>query len=102
MERSYDEIFNYFDTPYTNAFVEGLNSVIRAIAQQGRSYDFEVLRGKILLGAGRKKSYPKTDFRTISFMTPDSFRLRDFGVPFANIIAKINDGLLSSEEPKQP
>lgn len=41
-----------FDAPYTNAFVEGLNSVIRAIAQQGRGYDFEVLRGKVLLGAG--------------------------------------------------
>lgn len=52
VERSYDEIFNYFDAPYTNAFVEGLNSVIRAIAQQSRGYDFEVLRGKVLLGAG--------------------------------------------------
>ena len=102
VERSYDEIFNYFDAPYTNAFVEGLNSVIRAIAQQGRGYDFEVLRGKVLLGVGRKRVYPKTNFGAISFMTFDRFRLRDFGVPFANIIAKIDAGLLSSGEPKQP
>lgn len=102
VERSYDEIFNYFDAPYTNAFVEGLNSVIRAIAQQGRGYDFEVLRGKVLLGAGRKRVYPKTDFGTMSYMTFDRFMTRDFGVPFANIIAKIDAGLLSSGEPKQP
>ena len=102
VERSYDEIFNYFDAPYTNAFVEGLNSVIRAIAQQGHGYDFEVLRGKVLLGVGRKRVYPKTNFGAISFMTFDRFRLRDFGVPFANIIAEIGSVLLSSEELKQP
>lgn len=43
------EIFNYFETPYTNAFVEGLNSVIRSISDKGRGYDFDILRGKVLL-----------------------------------------------------
>jgi len=56
VKRSQSEIFNYFDAPYTNAFVEGLNRVVRAIADQGCGYDFEVLRGKVLFTAGRKKS----------------------------------------------
>ena len=81
---------------YTNAFVEGLNSVIRAIAQQGRGYDFEVLRGKVLLGVGRKRVYPKTDFGTMSLMTFDRLRVRDFGVPFTDIITKIDAGLFFS------
>lgn len=102
VDRSYREIFNYFDAPCTNAFVEGLNSVIRAIAQKGRGYDFEVLRGKVLLGAGRKMVYPKTDFSRMSMMTSDLFTTKDYGVPFANIIKQINEGLLSSEEAKQP
>jgi len=55
VRRSYKEIFNYFDAPYTNAFVEGLNRAIRFIADQGCGYDFEVLRGKVLFTAGRKR-----------------------------------------------
>ena len=66
-------IFNYFDTPAsytrTNAFMEGLNSTIRVIATQGRGYDFEVLRGKVLLSAGRKVVFPKTDFRSMDEIT---------------------------------
>lgn len=56
VRRSYDGIFNYFDAPHTNAFVEGLNRSIRLIANQGCGYDFEVLRGKVLFSAGRKKN----------------------------------------------
>lgn len=56
IRRSRCEIFNYFDAPYTNAFVEGLNRAIRFIADQGCGYDFEVLRGKVLFTAGRKNT----------------------------------------------
>lgn len=56
VRRSRREIFNYFDAPYTNAFVEGLNRAIRFIADQGCGYDFEVLRGKVLFTAGRKNT----------------------------------------------
>lgn len=56
VRRSYKEIFNYFEAPapYTNALLEGLNSVIRRISNQGcGEYDFEILRGKVLLTAGK-------------------------------------------------
>lgn len=59
VRRSRREIFNYFDAPYTNAFVEGLNRAIRFIADQGCGYDFEVLRGKVLFTVGRKNDLYK-------------------------------------------
>lgn len=62
VRRSYNEIFNYFDAPYTNAFVEGLNRAIRFVADQGCGYDFEVLRGKVLFTVGRKRGDYPTDF----------------------------------------
>ena len=54
VKRRKKEIFNYFDYSHTNAFVEGLHSVIRSISNEGRGYDFNVLRGKVLLTVGRK------------------------------------------------
>lgn len=52
------EIFNYFDYPYTNAFVEGINSTIRYIEKQGRGYSFDVLRAKIIYGINHKVERP--------------------------------------------
>lgn len=45
-----EEIFNYFDHPYTNAVTESLNGVCKEIAAVGRGYTFSVLRAKILYG----------------------------------------------------
>lgn len=84
------EIFNYFDAPYTNAFVEGLNSVIRSISNEGRGYDFDILRGKVLLSAGRKVEIPKTDFNIMAHY--DKACIKDFGVPFAGIHEATKEG----------
>lgn len=92
------EIFNYFDYPSTNAFVEGLNATIRAIATSGRGYDFPVLRGKVLLTIGRKVEFPPADFGNMSFMMPGSFSLgnvsrkKDYGIPFETIIQNAKAG----------
>lgn len=91
VERSYDEIFNYFDAPYTNAFVEGLNSVIRAISEQGRGYDFEVLRGKVLMTVGRKSTKPKVDFSTMKYMV-FYYPSEKSGTPFSDIIEAAKRG----------
>ncbi len=98
VQRCEREIFNYFDAPYTNAFVEGLNSVIRAISYEGRGYDFEVLRGKVLLSAGRKYEIPKPDFknmcRSVNFVKQYNHNLwvKQHGVPFEDILAAIQRG----------
>jgi transposase len=90
VRRRRHEIFNYFDAPYTNAFVEGLNSVIRSIAYEGRGYDFDILRGKVLLSAGRKTETPKTDFDVMACF--DRGVIKDFGAPFEGILEAIEKG----------
>lgn len=49
------EIFNYFDHPYTNAFTESVNNLIKEIEKRGRGYTFEVLRAKVLYGTTATK-----------------------------------------------
>lgn len=46
-------IFNYFDHPYTNGYIEGVNSLLDEINRGGRGYDLETLRAKALLRYGR-------------------------------------------------
>ncbi len=45
-------IFNYFDHPYTNAYIEALNGLIDQINRAGRGYDLETLRAKAILRYG--------------------------------------------------
>ncbi|MFY9293305.1 MAG: ISL3 family transposase [Methylorubrum rhodinum] len=45
-------ILNYWDHTYTNAYVEGLNKLIRKMNLQGVGYDLETLRAKALLKHG--------------------------------------------------
>lgn len=85
-------IFNYFDAPYTNAFVEGLNSVIRSISDEGRGYDFDILRGKVLLSAGRKIETPKTDFDHMTHWSKSV--IKDYGSAFEDILGAIERGLI--------
>lgn len=45
-------VFNYFEHPYTNAYVEALNGLIDQINRSGRGYTLETLRAKALLRYG--------------------------------------------------
>jgi transposase len=53
------EIFNYFDTPTTNAYTESLNNLIKVTNKIGRGYSFEALRAKILFTEGSKTKKKK-------------------------------------------
>ena len=44
----YDEIFNYFDYPYTNGYTEAINGQIKRLNRMGNGYSFPVLRAKAL------------------------------------------------------
>lgn len=49
------EIFNFFDTDgASNAITEAMNGIIKRVNRLGNGYSFEVLRAKILYGAGTK------------------------------------------------
>lgn len=50
VENWYDEIFNYFDHRYTNAFTESCNNLVKRMQSEGRGYNFETVRAKILFG----------------------------------------------------
>jgi transposase len=43
------EVFNYFDHPFTNAYTESRNRLMKDFNRAGRGYDFPRLRAKALL-----------------------------------------------------
>ncbi len=107
------EIFNYFHHRVTNAFVEGINSTIRAIEKQGRGYSFEVLRAKVMFFVNhkvvkpsygeRKMSYTFGSFRSFDISQNYTFDIsnllddeksKDYGVPIIDLLKAINEGLL--------
>jgi len=60
IENWYDEIFNYFDHRYTNAFTESCNNLIKRMQSEGRGYDFDTLRAKILFSYGMESISEET------------------------------------------
>jgi len=48
----HNEILNYWDHPYTTAYVESLNGLTKIANRLGRGYSFEALRAKILYSKG--------------------------------------------------
>ncbi|MDN7429030.1 ISL3 family transposase [Burkholderia sp. AU45388] len=68
------EILAYFDHPYTNAYTEAVNGLMKHIARAGRGYSYEVLRARILATAGAPERKP------LFF----EFLLKDDGNPCAN------------------
>lgn len=54
-----DEIFNFFDHRFTNAYTESANSLIKTVQREGRRCDFETVRAKVLYGgAVRREGRP--------------------------------------------
>lgn len=72
-----EEIFNYFNSPFTNAYTESLNRLIKTMNHVGRGYSFEALRAKILFTQGYRKVKKKKKFKevevTFGKMLPDQF-----------------------------
>ncbi|WP_102275594.1 ISL3 family transposase [Cytobacillus massiliigabonensis] len=70
-----EEIFNYFNSPITNAYTESLNRLIKTMNHIGRGYSFETLRAKILFTQGYRKLKKKKKFKevevTFGKMLPD-------------------------------
>jgi transposase len=64
VERWKNEIFEYFDNRYTNAFTESINNLIKNIEKQGRGYCFDTIRAKVLYGtfATKPHRYKKPEY----------------------------------------
>lgn len=55
-------ILNYFEHPYTNAYIEALNGLIDQINRTGRGYNLDTLRAKAMLRYGKiNRMYPRWD-----------------------------------------
>ena len=65
------EIFNYFLQPYTNAYTESINNVIKSIEKAGKGYSYEVLRAKVLYGttATKRPKFTKDMPMTVLYKT---------------------------------
>lgn len=71
------EILNYFEHPYTNAYTESMNNIIKEVEKEGKGYSFEVLRAKVLYGTEATIKKPKYDhdmeFKAFSFANDEEF-----------------------------
>jgi len=45
-----EEVFNYHEYPYTNAFVEGKNNVAKKLRRKGAGYNHDTIRAKLIIG----------------------------------------------------
>lgn len=102
------EIFNYFDYGrYSNAVTETLNGIIKKVNRAGNGYQFEVLRAKMLYGAGRStyttikkkkeekkddSKYPSTGTFQLFMPTTDYGLITSFGVDIDELERRIDDG----------
>jgi len=55
VERFHAAIFDYWEQPFTNAYTEGANALIRRVFNDGRGYTFAVIRAKVLHAYGSQK-----------------------------------------------
>jgi transposase len=49
------EIFNIFDTPFTNAYTESVNRLAKDVNRMGRGYSFDVIRARLLFDQEARK-----------------------------------------------
>jgi transposase len=68
-----EEILAYFDFPISNGYTEALNGVAKVINRQGRGYNFETLRARLLFNKYRKPPYPSLRMDIDEEMTAREF-----------------------------
>ena len=86
-----EAIFNYFTYRYTAGYTESLNGLMKLLAREGRGFSFEVIRAKVLLTNGLRKTprpgYDKAWEALSCSHDPDS---SDIACLTANAIACLN------------
>ena len=55
MTKRREHILNYWDAPYTNAYTESANNLIKKIEKAGRGYKFDTLRERCMLEINTEK-----------------------------------------------
>ena len=70
MTKRREHILNYWDVPYTNAYTESVNNLIKKIEKAGRGYKFDTLRERCMLEINTKKP-GKFNPKDAVFVNPD-------------------------------
>ena len=65
-----EHILNYWDAPYTNAYTESVNNLIKKIEKAGRGYKFDTLRERCMLEINTEKP-GKFNPKDAVFVNPD-------------------------------
>ena len=55
MTKRREHILNYWNAPYTNAYTESVNNLIKKIEKAGRGYKFDTLRERCMLEINTEK-----------------------------------------------
>lgn len=76
----WDEIFNHYDYPTSNAYTESINNIAKGMNRMGRGYSFDVIRARLLFDDDarkdtrttiRKKTRKKVERPSIGFALGD-------------------------------
>lgn len=96
LQRTYNnnkkEIFNYFLQPYTNAYTESINNIIKTVEKAGKGYSYEVLRAKVLYGTSATKRPKFTkDIKMKTFKYISDFNKNDCNIELNGFEVDLNE-----------
>ena len=81
----WDEVFNIYDHPVTNAYTESVNRLAKDVNRMGRGYSFDVIRARLLFDQEARKptsGVVRTKVRKqVPAAQPSGGRMVDFAEP---------------------
>jgi transposase len=77
------QVFNYFDSRYTNGFTERFNRDVKDMIRDGNGYEFDTLRAKVLYGtsATAMQIWKNTNFVRIQNILYDTSNMYEYAEP---------------------
>ena len=73
----WDEIFNYYDRPTSNAYTESINNLAKGMNRMGRGYSFDVIRARLLFDDDARRD-TRTTVRKKTRKVVQQPSIRDF------------------------
>lgn len=94
------EIFNYFLQPYTNAYTESINNIIKSIEKAGKGYSYEVLRAKVLYGtnATKRPKFSKDMEMTVLFKATEPIEYKHRVIELEGFEVDLNEFKINLKE----
>ncbi|MEY2838407.1 MAG: hypothetical protein RJB60_706, partial [Pseudomonadota bacterium] len=80
----WDEIFNYYDRPISNAYTESNNNLAKGMNRMGRGYSFDVIRARLLFDDEARRD-TRTVVRKKTRKAVQRPSVQDFGMDMGRI-----------------